>query len=49
MRSVSENSEVVYVGLDVHKDSISAGVCWPGREPRVRAVLSRRSLDPAVR
>jgi transposase len=32
MRSVSENSEVVYVGLDVHKDSISAGVCWPGRE-----------------
>jgi len=23
---------MVYVGLDVHKDSISAGVLWPGQD-----------------
>ena len=32
MRSVPQDSGVVYVGLDVHKDSITAGVLVPGRE-----------------
>src|SRR6516162_916251 len=32
MRSVPHDSEAVYVGLDVHKDSITAGVLGPGRE-----------------
>ena len=32
MRSVPHDAEAVYVGLDVHKDSITAGVLQPGRQ-----------------
>jgi transposase len=31
MRSVPQDAEAVYVGLDVHKDSITAGVLGPGQ------------------
>jgi transposase len=52
MRSVSQDNQLVYVGLDVHKDSISAGVLTPGREaPEVDRffadeVCLRRFLEP---
>jgi transposase len=52
MRSVPQDSEAVYVGLDVHKDSITAGVLWPGQDsPELDRffadeVCLRRFLEP---
>jgi transposase len=52
MRSVPQDNQLVYVGLDVHKDSISAGVLTPGREtPEVDRffadeVCLQRFLEP---
>ena len=51
MRSVPHDVEAVYVGLDVHKDSITAGVLGPAREtPEVERFFHdelsiRRFLD----
>src|SRR5260370_23740192 len=52
MRSVPQDDQLVYVGLDVHKDSITAGVLWPGRDtPELERffadeVCLRRFLEP---